>query len=134
MPDISILLWAAALAASPAPADPLAGRWHGTSLCQVKASACRDEEAVYYFVPRSGGGYTVTMDKIVAGVEVEMGPLDVTFAPATGLLTGVTHDRRGAPASWSFTRHGDRLSGRLVTDGGTLFRLIELRREPAPAR
>jgi hypothetical protein len=133
MPAVSSLIWAAALAASPPPAgDPLVGRWHGTSLCQVRPSPCRDEEAVYHIARKPGGGYAMTMNKIVAGVEQEMGILDATFTPATHRLAGVTYDRRGAPARWEFQLRGDRLSGRLVTNGNVVFRLIEVRREPAP--
>jgi hypothetical protein len=135
MSGISSLIWAAALAASPPPAgDPLVGRWHGTSLCQVKPSPCHDEEAVYHISRKAGGGYSVAMNKIVAGVEQEMGIMDATFTPATHRLAGVTYDRRGAPGRWTFQLGGDRLSGRLVTNGSTLFRLIELRREPLPGR
>jgi|SRR4051794_35122938 hypothetical protein len=129
-----MLFVSALLGAAAAPADPLVGRWHGTSLCQVRASACRDEEAVYYFARKPGGGYALTMDKVVAGAEQEMGTIDAAFVPASGAITGITYDRSGAPAHWSFTLHGDRISGRLVTGGGTLFRLIELRREPARGR
>src|SRR3954453_13593432 len=103
---VSALLWAAAPAAAPASPDPLVGRWHGTSLCQVRASACRDEEAVYYFARKPGGGYALTMDKVGAGAEQEMGTIDAAFVPASGAITGFTYDRSGAPAHWSFTLHG----------------------------
>ncbi|MEA3064589.1 MAG: hypothetical protein QOJ27_1035 [Sphingomonadales bacterium] len=135
MPGVSSLIWAAALAASPPPAgDPLVGRWHGTSLCQVKPSPCHDEEVVYHISRKTGGGYSVAMSKVVAGTEQEMGAFDATFSPATGTLAGITVDRRGAPGRWVFRLRGDRLSGRLVVNGSTMFRRIEVGREAAPAR
>jgi hypothetical protein len=121
------------LAAAPSAGGP-AGRWHGSSLCQVKSSPCRDEEAVYHIGAKGGGRYAMAMNKVVGGVEQEMGVIDAVFTPASGLLTGTTFDRRGQPARWTFRLHGDRLSGRLVTADGIVYRLIEVSREPAPAR
>ena len=121
------------LAAAPPVAGP-AGRWHGTSLCQVKPSPCHDEEVVYHISAKGGGRYSIDAYKIVGGTERPMGVLDAVFTPASGLLTATNIDRRGRSDSWTFHLHGTHLSGRLVTGDGKLFRLVEVSREPLPAR
>jgi hypothetical protein len=115
------------------PPGPLVGRWHGSSLCQVKPSPCHDEEVVYR-IARRGGGYSIQAAKIVAGVEEDMGTLAATFAPATGTLAAVAAYQSGGAARWEFQLRGDRLSGRLVINGNTLFRRVEVLREPARLR
>jgi hypothetical protein len=115
----------ATLALGAAPADP-SGTWRGTSLCQVRPSPCTDEQAVYH-VTRSGSGYRMVMNKVVGGVEQDMGVVDGFFDVAKSTLTATTHDRQGRPGVWSFTIAGDHMSGRL-TVGGTVYRRIELSR------
>jgi hypothetical protein len=73
----------------------------------------------------------MVMNKIVGGTEEEMGSVDAAYAPVSHTLAATTFDRSGRPGRWSFELRGDRLSGRLVTGGSTIFRLIEVRREPA---
>jgi hypothetical protein len=122
------------LALAAAPVEGPAGRWHGTSLCQVKPSPCHDEEVVYHISAKGGGRYSIDAYKIVGGAELPMGVLDAVFAPASGLLTATSVDRSGRASRWAFRLHGGHLSGRLVTADGTLFRLVEVSREAAPAR
>ena len=122
------MLIAALLAA--APADPVAGRWEGSSLCQVRPSPCRDENVVYHAVAMGSGRYTVRMDKVVGGQEQEMGTLDAVFDAASGTLSAVTHDRAGRPGQWIFTVKGESIEGRLVIEGGQVYRLISVRRTP----
>lgn len=125
---------AAGSAARPPPPDPLVGRWHGSSLCLVKPSPCHDEEVVYRIAAKPGGGYAIQAAKVVAGVEQDMGTLDATFAPATGTLVAISAYQSGGAARWLFQLRDGRLSGRLVINGTTLFRRIEVRREPARPR
>jgi hypothetical protein len=40
---------AVAMLLAAAAADPVAGTWEGTSLCQIKPSPCHDEHVVYRF-------------------------------------------------------------------------------------
>ena len=111
------------LATSP---DPLVGRWEGTSLCQVKPSACRDEHAVYHISRLSPATYRWVMNKMVGGVEQEMGTIDFAFDPAKGDSVGYNRDRAGNRHRWMFHVRGQHMSGRLDTADGKLFRLIEL--------
>jgi len=122
------MLIAALLAA--APADPVAGRWEGSSLCQVRPSPCRDEHVVYHAAATGGGRYTVRMDKMVGGEEQEMGSLDAAYDAASGTLSAETRDRAGRPGQWVFKVAGGTMEGRLVIEGGQVYRLISVRRTP----
>src|SRR5262245_7916193 len=55
--------------------DPLAGDWHGDSICQVRNGPCHDEEALYRFTSISGkpGRFSVEGYRIVDGKPVLMG-------------------------------------------------------------
>jgi hypothetical protein len=116
-----------ALAASAAP-DPIVGTWEGTSLCQVRPSPCHDEHAVYHFTRSGPATYRGVMNKRVAGEEQAMGEMVLRFDERRGELTGTTTDRAGRPSRWTFTLHGSRFSGRLITADGRLYRLIEVAR------
>jgi hypothetical protein len=111
-------------------ADPIVGVWRGTSICQVRPSACNDEQAVYHVTRQARGGYAFEMNKIVAGVEVTMGVLDTSFVPGTTTLTGFTYDRAHRRGTWTFTPHGSHMSGRLTGQDGLVLRVIELDRAP----
>jgi hypothetical protein len=123
---MTVLALLAALAV-PA-ADPVAGRWEGTSLCQVRPSPCHDEHAVYHLSAAGGGHYRMLMNKVVGGVEEEMGVLDGVFDARAGTLTAASRDRMGRVGSWRFRLAGDTMSGRLTTADGQVYRLIEVRR------
>jgi hypothetical protein len=117
----------ATLALAATQADPV-GTWRGTSLCQVHPSPCNDEQAIYH-IAKAGSGYRMVMNKVVGGVEQEMGAVDAVFDPGKNTLTATTHDRHGRPGVWSFALTGDHMSGRLTIDGGATYRLIELNRD-----
>ncbi|HYK45069.1 MAG TPA: hypothetical protein VEV83_07870, partial [Parafilimonas sp.] len=53
--------------------DKIEGVWKGTSLCQVKPSACHDESVVYHISKKSANLYTIQANKIVNDAEVDMG-------------------------------------------------------------
>ena len=97
--------------------DPV-GTWRGTSVCQVRPSACHDEIVVYRITPTTARD-SLALDgrKIVNDAEVEMGVLgcrlDVTGARLTcPIPSGV----------WQFTIRGDSLVGELRHSDGTKLR------------
>src|SRR5215813_10957309 len=59
----------------------LAGDWRGDSICQVRESACHDEDSLYHFtkVPGKPGAYSLQADKIVDGKPETMGVLDCSY-------------------------------------------------------
>ena len=115
---VAILLAAAA-------ADPLSGKWEGTSLCHVKPSPCRDEHAVYRLTQTAPGRYRLDGYKVVDGKELFMGPMNVTFDAGRGELQGTIGSNRG-PSHLRLTLKSNRLSGRLTLGDGTVYRLIDL--------
>jgi hypothetical protein len=115
----------AALLLAAAVADPIAGTWEGTSLCQVKPSPCHDEHALYRFTKVGAQQYRIDGYKIVAGRELFMGPIDVKYDAALGMLEGKIIGRNGS-TRLQLTRRGAHLSGRMTQPDGTVYRLIEL--------
>jgi hypothetical protein len=105
------------LPAQGAPADPF-GTWRGTSLCNVRPSACRDETVVYR-ITRTTARDSLALDgrKIVNGAEVEMGVLGCRFDAASGRLTCPIPS-----GVWRFTIRGDSLVGELRRSDGTKVR------------
>jgi len=74
------------LPAQEARPDPV-GTWRGTSLCQVRPSACHDESVVFR-ITRTTTRDSLALDgrKIVNAAEVEMGVLGCRFeAPSARL-------------------------------------------------
>jgi hypothetical protein len=116
---------AAAILLSAAVADPIAGTWEGTSLCQVKPSPCHDEHALYRFTRGVGQHYKLDGYKIVGGKELFMGAIDLTFDPALKRLQGTIHGNRG-DSHIRLDLKANHLSGRMTLADGTLFRLIEV--------
>ena len=59
----------------------LIGIWKGTSLCQIKSSPCHDEQVVYHISKGDHANeFKVLMNKVIQGVEEEMGTLVGTFS------------------------------------------------------
>ena len=56
--------------------DDIAGKWKGSSICQVKNSPCHDENVVYH-ISKAGNDstYSIQANKIVNAVEEDMGTL-----------------------------------------------------------
>ena len=103
--------------------DPV-GTWRGTSLCQVRPSACHDESVVYR-ITRTATRDSLAMDgrKIVNAAEVEMGVLGCRFDASSARLT--------CPISngvWQFTIRGDSLVGELRLPDGTKVRDVRTAR------
>lgn len=97
--------------------DPV-GTWRGTSLCQVRPSACHDESVVYR-ITRTTTRDSLALDgrKIVDAAEVEMGVLGCWFEAPSARLTCPMPS-----GVWQFTIRGDSLVGELRLSDGTTFR------------
>ena len=108
--------------------DKIEGIWKGTSLCQVKPSACHDENVVYHISKKSANVYTIQANKIVNGAEVDMGTFDsVVYNEAKQTLTFIMKDRQGRSNVWLFKLDGMQMHGTL-TQENTLFRIVELKK------
>ena len=109
--------------AQAAPPDPV-GTWRGTSLCQVRRSACHDETVVYR-ITRTTARDSLALDgrKIVNAAEVEMGILGCRLdAPSARLTCPIPN------GVWRFTIRGDSLVGELRASDGTKTRDVRTAR------
>jgi hypothetical protein len=105
------------LSAQAARPDPV-GTWRGSSLCQVRPSACHDERVVYR-ITRTTARDSLAVDgrKIVNGAEMEMGVLGCRLdAPSARLTCQIPN------GVWHFTIRGDSLVGELRQSDGTKVR------------
>ena len=108
--------------------DKIEGIWKGTSLCQVKPSACHDESVVYHISKKSANVYTIQANKIVNGAEEDMGTFDsVVYDETKRTLTFIMKDRQGRSNVWLFKLDGMQMHGTL-TQETTLFRIVELKK------
>src|SRR5215831_8698550 len=106
--------------------DIIEGTWKGTSLCQVKNSPCHDEIAVYHISKGTHDKtYIIRGNKVVNGVEEEMGILDALYDDTKHTLTINTKDKQGRGSLWLFKIEGKQMHGTLTTDEKVLFRVIE---------
>lgn len=103
--------------------DPV-GTWRGTSLCQVRPSACHDETVVYR-ISRTSARDSLAIDgrKIVNAAEVEMGILGCRLDAQRARLTCPTPN-----GVWQFTIRGDSLVGELRMSDGTKVRDVRTAR------
>jgi hypothetical protein len=109
-------------------ADKIEGIWKGTSLCQVKPSACHDENVVYHISKKSANLYTIQANKIVNGTEADMGTFDpVVYDETKQTLTFTMKDQQGRSNVWLFKLDGIQMHGTL-TQEKTLFRIVELKK------
>ncbi len=112
------------------PGNDITGTWKGTSICQVKNSPCHDETAVYHISPIPGSdSFRVRLNKIVNGVEEEMGELNCSFNSSTTTLLGYTRDRQQRLGEWKFVIKGRELNGTLILGNSLLYRVIHLSKE-----
>ena len=103
--------------------DPV-GTWRGTSLCQVRQSACYDENVVYRLT-RTPARDSLALDgrRIVNAAEVEMGVLGCRLdAPSARLRCAIPN------GVWQFTIRGDSLVGELRLSDGTKVRDVRTAR------
>ena len=124
----SILVSALAGAQSATPGDYAspAGDWRGMSVCQVKRSACNDEDSLYHVRAIAGKqrAFELQADKIVDGRPVTMGTslcdlgFDGRLACAISKGTTLVFDLRG-----------DELRGTMKLANGTVWRKLTLKRQ-----
>lgn len=122
---IAGLILASAMIAQEAPRDETAiGRWEGSSLCTVKPSPCHDENVVYDISGSAEhkGMLVWKADKIVNGVQENMGTLDCRYSKQT--LTCELPNK----AVWELTVRGDSMTGTLKLADGSLFRKVSVKR------
>jgi len=105
----------------------LIGDWRGDSTCQVRESACHDEDSLYHLtkLPDKPGWFSMKLDKIVDGKPVTMGTMECSYDLGKSALTcvfprGIMH----------FTVHGDKMTGTMALPDGTLWRKLSLKRVP----
>lgn len=103
----------------------LTGTWKGTSICQVRPSPCNDEIAVYHITKGTKPNiYHMVMNKLVNGVEEEMGENDYTFNAADHSLFCYNEKYK---ISITLTLKADTMEGSLYADK-TLYRVIKLKK------
>ena len=119
---LSTCAYAAADQKPPKMSD-LVGDWSGTSLCQVKPSACHDENVFYHLSNPNEDKITIQADKIVDGKPINMGSGDWTYQKSARSLT--FEIPRG---TWKLIVDGDTMDGTLTNPDGTVFRKVHLSR------
>ena len=89
----------------------------------MKNSPCHDEVVVYYITKgKTPDSCNILANKIVDGVEEEMGVLQYRYDEKTKELSSISNNSR-----WTFKLENEKLKGAL-THNGSLFRLIEVTR------
>ena len=106
---------------SPSDLADLVGDWAGTSLCQVKPSACHDESVIFRLSRPHDNKITVQADKIVDGKTVTMGSGEWTYDQSAHALTWQIP--RGA---WKLVVEGNEMNGTLVVPDNITFRRVHL--------
>jgi hypothetical protein len=108
----------------PAAASNPVGVWRGTSSCQVRPSACKDEIVVYR-ITRVNASDSLSLDgrKIVKGQEEEMGVLGCRLAASAAQVTCAIPS-----GVWRFTVRGDSLVGELRSPDNTKYRDVRTAR------
>ena len=102
----------------------LVGTWQGTSICQVKNSPCHDEVVVYHISKgNSADSFTIQANKIVNGVEEDMGILHFGYNGKTNQLVSNEYN-----SNWTFTISGRKMSGILMHKKET-YRIIKLEKK-----
>ena len=99
----------------------LIGTWNGTSICQIKNSPCHDETVVYHISKNIGADtFYINANKIVSGVEEEMGILPFVYNQKTNQLISTAYK-----GIWAFNIAGNKLEGTLFLKGD-LYRKIRV--------
>lgn len=103
----------------------LVGDWRGESVCQVRESACRDEDSSYHVEKLAGKPHWVSLraDKIVQGKPVTMGTIDCLYDAGKHTLT-CEYPRGGL----QFTVAGSKMQGTMTMPDKTVWRKIDLKK------
>jgi len=101
----------------------LVGVWQGTSICQVKNSPCHDEVVVYHISKGNKNySYNIQANKIVNGVEEDMGILHLSYKAKTNQLISNEY------GTWTFTINGRKISGILIYKN-EIYRVINIEKK-----
>ena len=104
----------------------LIGTWKGTSICQVRPSACNDEIAAYHITRDSSPNiYHMVLNKVVNGAEEYMGESDYSLDTAKKILRSVNEKYK---IIMTFHLKGDKMDGTLalLPDPNKPYRIIKL--------
>jgi len=126
---LSILLLICALAISLLASDKaVLGSWEGDSKCMQPDSPCHDEHVLYQISQDKKDPWQLNLDgyKVVEGAPEFIGTLACRYEGKTGALSCTSSTRE--KDDWEFQVAGDTMSGRLVIDGKTLYRRVNLRK------
>lgn len=101
------------------------GDWRGSSICQVRESACHDEDSLYHVtrLAQKPGWFSMKTDKIVDGKPVTMGTVDCSYEAQQHLLE--CSFPRGA---FRLTVQGNKMEGTMTLPDKTLWRKISLKK------
>jgi hypothetical protein len=104
------------------------GTWRGTSTCLMGKPVCKDEIAVYHIAAAPSGADSVTIvaNKVVAGVEEDMGTLQCRVERAAAQTVVCAMPPQYPPGEWRFERRGDTLEGGLTLADGRRMRAVRL--------
>lgn len=101
----------------------LVGAWQGTSICQVKNSPCHDEIVVYHISKGNvADSFIIQANKIVNGVEEDMGTLHFGYNPKTNQLVSNEYGK------WTFTIDNRKMSG-VLSVKNEKYRVINLEKK-----
>ena len=101
----------------------LVGAWQGISICQVKNSPCHDEVVVYHISKgNSADSFTIQANKIVNGVEEDMGTLHFGYNAKANQIVSNEYGK------WTFTINGRKMSGILIVKNET-YRIINIEKK-----
>lgn len=103
----------------------LIGTWKGTSICQIKPSACNDEIAVYHITKGSKAGtFHVVANKVIDGKEEDMAQSDFIFNAADNSFTSYIAEYK---VTITLIVKGNSMEGTLLRDK-TVYRIIKLQK------
>jgi hypothetical protein len=107
------------------PESPV-GNWRGMSVCQVRPSACHDEDSLYHFklITASPEAFELQADKIVDGKPITMGTETCRYNAKNQLACPVS----GSGAMLIFQVNGNEMSGTMTLADGTLWRKLALKK------
>ena len=101
------------------------GIWKGTSICQKKNSPCHDENVVFHFSKGDKANvYECSANKIVNGLEEEMGILEFTYDASAHTLTCIYK----TDSIWKFNLKNNTIDGTLYHKN-ELYRIVKLKKE-----